>query len=82
MQAINHFLFQIEEVSLIQWLTNLNKPYKKNDKNIIIQSRNINFLKNEVVIGLFQFINLFDNDVICVLLDVFNQKKIYKLAVR
>lgn len=76
-QSIHQFLFHIEELSLMQWLTYLNTPLKKNDKNIIIQSRYFNTLKNHVIVGIFQFINVFENNLIYGLLDEASQEKIY-----
>jgi hypothetical protein len=81
-QSIHQFLFHIEELSLMQWLTYLNTPFKKNDKNIIIQSRYFNTLKNHVIVGIFQFINVFENNLIYGLLDEASQEKIYDLAIK
>lgn len=81
-QSIHYFLFQIEEFSLVQWLTNINVPFTENDKNILIQSRNVNTIKNEIIIHLFLFISVFDNNQINLLLDDTMQEQIYKLAVR
>ncbi|XP_060849991.1 DNA-dependent protein kinase catalytic subunit-like isoform X3 [Rhopalosiphum padi] len=81
-QSIHQFLFHIEELSLMQWLTYLNTPLKKNDKNIIIQSRYFNTLKNHVIVGIFQFINVFENNLIYGLLDEASQEKIYDLAIK
>lgn len=78
-QSIHHFLFQIEELSFIQWLTNMNIPFEKNDKEIMIQSRNFNSLKNDVILSIFQFLNEFDYNL---LLDVVNQDKINELALK
>lgn len=81
-QSIHQFLFYIEEFSFVQWLTYLNIPFKESDKNIIIQSRYFNTLKNHVIVGIFQFLNVFENNLICGLLDDANQEKIYDLAIK
>lgn len=66
----------------MQLLTYLNIPFKESDKDSIIQSRHFNTLKNYVIVGIFQFINVFDNNLICELLDDANQEKIYDLAIK
>lgn len=66
----------------MQWLTNINVPFTENDKNIIIQSRNFNTIKNQIIIHFFQFISVFDNNQIDLLLDDTMQEQIYELAVR
>lgn len=66
----------------MQWLTSMNIPFNESDKDIIIQSRHFNTLKNHVIIGIFQFINVFDSNLICELLDDANQEKIYDLAIK
>lgn len=55
---------------------------KESDKDIIIQSRNFNTLKTCIIIGLFKFINVFDNNQIYVLLDNTDQDQIYEIAIR
>ncbi|XP_029343352.1 DNA-dependent protein kinase catalytic subunit isoform X2 [Acyrthosiphon pisum] len=81
-QSIHQFLFHIEEFSLMQWLTSMNIPFNESDKDIIIQSRHFNTLKNHIIVGIFQFINVFDSNLICELLDDANQEKIYDLAIK
>jgi len=66
----------------MEWLTYFNIPFKESDKDIIIQSRHFITLKNHVIVGIFQFINIFDNNVVCELLNDANQEKIYDLAIR
>jgi len=66
----------------MQWLTYVNIPFNESDKDIIIQSRQFNTLKNHVIIGIFQFINVFDSNLIHELLDDANQEKIYDLGVK
>ncbi|XP_025192516.1 DNA-dependent protein kinase catalytic subunit-like [Melanaphis sacchari] len=81
-QSIHQFLFHIEEFSLMEWLIYLNIPFKESDKNIIIQSRYFNTLKNHVIVGIFQFINAFENNLISGLLDDENHEKVYNLAIK
>lgn len=69
----------MEEFSLVQWL---NVPFKENDKNIIIQSRNFDTLKNQIIVYLFQFASVSYNNQIYMLLDNTVQKQMYKLAIR
>lgn len=78
-QSINYFLAQIEELSFIQWLTNMNIPFEKNDREIIIQSRHFESLKIDAIVGIFQFLNEFDNNQ---LLDDINQDTINDLALK
>jgi len=66
----------------MQWLTYMNIPFNESDKAIIIQSRHFNTLKNHVIVGIFQFINVFDSNLLCELLDDANQEKIYDLAIK
>jgi len=81
-QSIHQFLFHIEEFSLVQWLTYLNIPFKESEKDIIVQSRHFNTLKHHVIVSIFEFLNVFDNNLICELLDEANQEKIYNLAIK
>lgn len=81
-QSIHQFLLHIEEFSLMQWLTSTNIPFKESDKDIIIQSRLFNTLKNYVIVGIFQFISVFDSNLICELLDDVIQETIYNLAIK
>jgi len=66
----------------MEWLTSLNIPFKESDKDIMIQSRYFITLKNHVIVGIFQFINVFDNNLVCELFDDANQEKIYDLAIK
>lgn len=79
-QSIHYFLFQIEEISLIQWLNNMNVPFENNDKEINIQSRHFNTLKNHVIVVLFQFLNGLDSNLMY--LDDANQERINELAIK
>jgi len=66
----------------MQWLISVNVPFNESDKDIIIQSRHFNTLKNHVIVGIFKFINVFDSNLICELFDDANQEKIYDLAIK
>jgi len=66
----------------MQWLISVNVPFNESDKDIIIQSRHFNTLKNHIIVGIFKFINVFDSNLICELFDDANQEKIYDLAIK
>lgn len=81
-QSIHQFLFHVEEFSLVQWLTHVNIPFNECDKVIIVQSRQFDTLKKHIIVGIFQFINVFDNNLIHELLNDENQEKIFELSIK
>lgn len=79
-QSIHCFLFQIEEFSLIQWLNNINIHFKEKNKDLIVESRSFNILKNRIIANLFQLLNMIDNNLI--LLTNKDMEKINDLALK
>lgn len=81
-QSIQYFLFQIEKFSLVQWLTNTNVFFEKNDKDVNIQSRKFNTSKNSIIVGLFHFIIVLNSEQVHSLLNDESLEKVNDLAIK